>query len=351
VVVLDEKFGYIDNTGKEGVPPKYNSGGDFIKGMAPVNRGGQYGYIDKSGYEIVPLIYEFTYIPIELAAMVISMAEEDPDLLDTPFISESPQPVISEEGLAAIVGDGKWGFIDNTGKLAVPLTYDYAFSFSEGMAAVNRRDKWGFISVNGASDTAALPPAPPPAAPAPATPTSLEGASAWARTGIASAIAKGFVPEDLQSDYTRVITRGEFCRMAVGYMEYASGTGIDRILSEKGLARDPSAFSDTDDPYILAAYALGVVSGTGDGKFTPEGEFTREQAATMIMNVRGALGRDISGSAGSGFADAGSISSWAADGINYCAANGIMSGTGDNNFSPQMTYTIEQSIVTFDNMK
>ena len=32
--------------------------------------------------------------------------------------------------------DGKWGFVDSTGKLAIPCKYDWAYSFSEGLAGV-----------------------------------------------------------------------------------------------------------------------------------------------------------------------------------------------------------------------
>ena len=36
------------------------------------------------------------------------------------------------EGLAAVKKDGKWGYIDETGKTVIPFEYDYAFPFSEG---------------------------------------------------------------------------------------------------------------------------------------------------------------------------------------------------------------------------
>ena len=40
------------------------------------------------------------------------------------------------EGLALVKLDGKWGFVDSTGKLAIPCKYDWANSFSEGLARV-----------------------------------------------------------------------------------------------------------------------------------------------------------------------------------------------------------------------
>ena len=41
--------------------------------------------------------------------------------------------------------DGKWGFIDGKGKLAIPFKYDLVFGFTEGLAAVWLNGKGGFI--------------------------------------------------------------------------------------------------------------------------------------------------------------------------------------------------------------
>ena len=137
--------------------------------------------------------------------------------------------------------------------------------------------------------------------------------------------------------------------MAVKWVEYATGKNIDTILTERGLTRDPSAFSDTSDPDILAAFALDITSGTGGGKFTPNGQFSREQAATMIMNTCRAIGADVGSSPASDFADLNTAATWAQTGINFVRANGIMSGDGTN-FNPKQLYTREQSIITFNNI-
>jgi hypothetical protein len=57
------------------------------------------------------------------------------------------------EGLAAVRGSSKSGFIDKTGTEIIPLKYDFAFSFSEGLASVLiggwKNGKWGFIDKTG----------------------------------------------------------------------------------------------------------------------------------------------------------------------------------------------------------
>jgi len=86
----------------------------------------------------------------------------------------------------------------------------------------------------------------------------LTAANDWARDGITSAIGKGFVPNDIQSAYTNTITRAEFCRMAVKWLEYKLGKSIDNIMAERDLINSQGTFSDTNDPAILAAYGPGT---------------------------------------------------------------------------------------------
>ena len=53
------------------------------------------------------------------------------------------------EGLAAAEKDGKYGFIDKTGKVVIPLEYDNVGGFSEGLAAAEKGKKYGFIDKTG----------------------------------------------------------------------------------------------------------------------------------------------------------------------------------------------------------
>ncbi|MDR0325512.1 MAG: S-layer homology domain-containing protein [Oscillospiraceae bacterium] len=194
---------------------------------------------------------------------------------------------------------------------------------------------------------------PPPANP-------LDSAADWAKTGITAAIGKGFVPADIQGNYTNVITRAEFCRLAVRWLEVRLNKSIDAIVAEHGIAeRMGHTFSDTTNTNILAAYRLGVTGGelaptdAAPGRFNPSGQFNREQAAMMILNTVKVAGMDVSNTSSAGFNDIGTASSWAVNAINYVRNAGIMSGTGtaDNPlFSPQRAYTRQESIVTFNNI-
>ncbi len=54
-----------------------------------------------------------------------------------------------KEGLAAFPHDGKFGYIDQTGKFVIPAQYDAASRFVRGIASVSINGKWGLINKAG----------------------------------------------------------------------------------------------------------------------------------------------------------------------------------------------------------
>jgi hypothetical protein len=113
-VCWNDKWGFMNDTGKVVVPCKYERLWLFSEEVAAVYLNGKWGYLDVNGKEITPCKYD-------------------------DFNSFS-------EGLAAVKLHGKWGYIDKTGKAAIPFRYDGAKSFSEGLARVELNDKWGYIN-------------------------------------------------------------------------------------------------------------------------------------------------------------------------------------------------------------
>ena len=53
------------------------------------------------------------------------------------------------DGLSAFKQNGKWGFIDETGKVTIAPVYDDCKDFSNGVAAVKVGDKWGYVNAAG----------------------------------------------------------------------------------------------------------------------------------------------------------------------------------------------------------
>jgi hypothetical protein len=67
------------------------------------------------------------------------------------IVDRSNQPLTTEkifpesEGLRAILKDGKYGFIDNAGRLRIANRYEEVKPFSDGRAAIRIKGRWGFI--------------------------------------------------------------------------------------------------------------------------------------------------------------------------------------------------------------
>ena len=184
-----------------------------------------------------------------------------------------------------------------------------------------------YVGVDGGSTT--------PVDPEPEPEPTVDQPSSWAVEQVNAAVEAGLVPESLQSKYTQTATRAEFCALAVELYEKVTGEEITQRAT----------FTDTSDVNVQKMAGIGVISGIGNNQFNPNGELTREQAATILVRLADALGQPLPEGTAS-FADNSSIASWALDSVGRAKAGGIMDGTGSNQFSPQGAYTREQSIMT-----
>jgi len=119
------------------------------------------GYIDGDGNVVIPPIYEIAHDFSEGLACVAELGWDK----GYKFINTSGEVVISldaniyvyddfHEGLCMVSVDGKSGFIDRTGKMAIPPQFDGADGFDHGVAPVRigereASDNWGFIDHTG----------------------------------------------------------------------------------------------------------------------------------------------------------------------------------------------------------
>jgi hypothetical protein len=179
--------------------------------------------------------------------------------------------------------------------------------------------------------------------------------SAWAKDEIMQAIHKGILPEKFQSDYTKPITREDFCSLIINTLRVQNS----KILNSADTSE--IAFTDTNNPDVITAYALGIVSGVGDNKFNPDGKITRQEAARMLYRAA-TISERIKDTEGYFdwrfidnnkklnfpymFDDISKFEHWASLGIQYCYQNEIMFGVGQNNFDPLGNYTREQAYLT-----
>ncbi|MCD7792451.1 MAG: leucine-rich repeat protein [Oscillospiraceae bacterium] len=158
--------------------------------------------------------------------------------------------------------------------------------------------------------------------------------SAWAASDVEKASAMGIIPADLPSDYTKAITRADFCSIATEVYKYV--TGLDITAS--------TSFTDTNDEAVSKMASIGVVTGYGDGRFGPDDAITREQAAAILVRLTEYISGEAMEESATGFTD--TISDWAQSSVNKVYGAGIMSGYSDTQFGGPDSYTIEQSIAT-----
>lgn len=190
IAVMDAErgWGFINSQGKLVIDCKYTFVHDYREGLAAVmdsTRG--WGFIDLSGNEVIPLKYQFASSFYEGFAYVmvnekIGFIDSKERFLIKPEYSscnyfqngfavvqtEKSSKVFNRDGkcvlssrkyddidyfnygLAAVEDrSGKCGYIDTTGKLIVPLKYDYSEEFSCGLGMVGRNKKYGYVDIFG----------------------------------------------------------------------------------------------------------------------------------------------------------------------------------------------------------
>jgi cell wall-associated NlpC family hydrolase len=168
--------------------------------------------------------------------------------------------------------------------------------------------------------------------------------SSWAKADIDKAIAAKLLPEKLQGEYRRNITREEFSEVAVSLYEALSG--------KEGGVQGESSFTDTQNIKVSIANDLGIVKGVGDGKFAPDNEITRQEISVMLYRTLQVAKPkyNYSGSYNHIFADNAMISVWAREAV-YCLYGiEVVNGTGDNRFNPQANTSREEAFVLAERM-
>ena len=115
------KYGFIDKTGKEVIPLKYDEiyqFSEFLTDLAMVRVNGKYGFINKTGNEVIPAKY-------------------------------SNSKFIFSEGLAVVMVGNLYGYIDKSGKEVISCGFSFAENFRNGLARVKVDRDDGYIDVAG----------------------------------------------------------------------------------------------------------------------------------------------------------------------------------------------------------
>lgn len=171
-----------------------------------------------------------------------------------------------------------------------------------------------------------------------------EAPSSWAKSAVDTARNAGIVPEQVDQAYTQSITRADFCALAAAVYRTWEKSG-----NVKSVEKTAVSFSDTKDEDVLLCASLGVVNGVGGGKFAPQQQLTRQQAASMLHrlgNLRKNAKDNVKDRMPHVFADGADIQAWARNDVYWVYNQGVMNGVSGNRFAPNNSYTREQSIAT-----
>ncbi len=142
-------------------------------------------------------------------------------------------------------------------------------------------------------------------------------------------------------DPSREITRIEFVTALAGLAkadlsQYTQGTSFTDVPSKTSAMAKAVAW----------AFDKGYVKGYPDGNFHPKDPISREQMCVILAKYAG-FAKDSDSAA---FADDGKISSWAKELVYACRDNGVIRGTGNNNFDPRTLATRAQACVVMVNL-
>lgn len=170
--------------------------------------------------------------------------------------------------------------------------------------------------------------------------------ASWAYEEVEKAIGAQLIPEELQGQYSKPITREEFCKLAIQMIEVRAEMPIEDYLGAMGTEIAPiGTFIDCDTKAVRAAKSLGITSGTSETEFSPDKLLTREQAAKFLTATAIACGRDVELTAPN-YADVDQIANWAKEYTGYVNKIGVMKGVGGNRFDPEGSYQRQQAFMT-----
>ncbi len=178
--------------------------------------------------------------------------------------------------------------------------------------------------------------------------------SAWGEDEIKEAVEKGLVPENLQGDYDRLITREELCQLCISVVDAWGEVDTDNLPENSSVK-----FDDTNSSDVIKCAQLGIVNGVCDNKFYPNAFIKRQEAARMIYNTLDKGSNVIMEKHGHVpvgvpeccvphvFDDGADIKLWARNEITHLYRFGVMFGIDGNNFAPDGSYTRKQAICSF----
>ena len=150
-VIIDNKFGYINENGTVKIKGQFDDAGYFNEGLAAVERKEKFGFIDKSGRVAIDFQFDDAEAFAGNCAVVrlgqfYGLINRRGEYIIKPQYSELSEPV---EGICLALQNELWGFVSKDGHVISECKFDYAETFRNGIAIVGIEDKFGLLNVTG----------------------------------------------------------------------------------------------------------------------------------------------------------------------------------------------------------
>ncbi|MEM9644517.1 MAG: WG repeat-containing protein [Planctomycetota bacterium] len=144
-ISVEGKWGYIDERGSVKIEPQFANASPFHEGLALVS---------VFGTSEVDLVFDRTYDGFIDDSGKFAIPAEFPAFFKKREGHDSYRYSNFEDGVAVVrdasSSDGLKGLIDRKGNLIAPMVYDYlGFSFSEGLCSFETRTELGYMDYHG----------------------------------------------------------------------------------------------------------------------------------------------------------------------------------------------------------
>ncbi len=117
------------------------------------------------------------------------------------------------------------------------------------------------------------------------------------------------------------LTRGEFLVMAMKAYGIAPDTNTSDNFSDAG--------NTLYTGYLAAAKRLGLTTGTGNNRYQPGSQITRQEMFTLLYNIlkqQGKLPASVTEKTIAGYSDASTVAAWAKEAMTFFVKAGVVSG-------------------------
>jgi hypothetical protein len=146
------EWGYIDTKGEYVIRPQFKNAGSFYDGLAPVsNDGDLWGFIDTKGAVVINP--QFEEVSVFFNGLAAAKTGDNWGYIDEHGIyAVNPQFEIgawAADRLIMVKAGDSWGYIDHQGNFTINPQFPDATPFTGRVAMIFTGEKWGFINMSG----------------------------------------------------------------------------------------------------------------------------------------------------------------------------------------------------------